>query len=148
MNYYQPRQRESDGRWDYTRRNDDHIHAVGYCAGWREWKDMQFLVDPAYNEHLRRQHEAQTLPHKDKYHSDGHATPDEASECYKSYLMDQRLRLNLTDANSMQKCQVCGKFTQLFAELDCKAWRLCETHNHRQAVEAIFEAPDRIISSY
>lgn len=32
MNYAQARQRESDGRWDYTVRNDDRIWRTGYCA--------------------------------------------------------------------------------------------------------------------
>jgi hypothetical protein len=32
MNYAQARQRESDGRWDWTVRNDDRIWASGPCA--------------------------------------------------------------------------------------------------------------------
>lgn len=32
MNYYQARQRESDGRWAFTCRNDDNIWPVGWCA--------------------------------------------------------------------------------------------------------------------
>lgn len=32
MNYEQARQRESDGRWDWTVRNDDRIWATGPCG--------------------------------------------------------------------------------------------------------------------
>lgn len=32
MNYYQARQRTNDNRWCYTRKNDDRVWAVGYCA--------------------------------------------------------------------------------------------------------------------
>jgi hypothetical protein len=33
MNYYMPRQRDTDKRWDYTCKNDNRIWPVGYCAG-------------------------------------------------------------------------------------------------------------------
>ena len=32
MNYYAARQRETDGRWDWTQMNDGHIWATGACA--------------------------------------------------------------------------------------------------------------------
>jgi hypothetical protein len=147
MNYYQARQREKDGRWDYTKRNDDDIHPVGYCAGWREWLTLANLTEEA-NEHYKRQWEAKVLLHRDKYHSDGHQTPEDAAECYKRYLLDQQLSLGRENHSSMHKCRVCGEFTHLFAEIDSQVWILCEHHNNRETVETLFEAPQQIISSY
>jgi hypothetical protein len=147
MNYYQARQREKDHRWDYTKGNDDDIRPVGYCAGWREWKPFD-LYDEAHNDQWKREWEEKLLPHKDKYHSDGHATAEEAAECYKRYLLDHRLKLNLKDPNSAHKCEACGDLTQFLADLDSHYWILCERHNNRETVETLFESPGAIISSY
>lgn len=41
MNYYKARQRESDGRWDYTCQNDGRVWSVGYCRKYKEWTKEQ-----------------------------------------------------------------------------------------------------------
>lgn len=143
MNYYEALQRKTDQRWDFTR----NAGATGYCAGWREWEPLK-IYDDAHNEHWKREWQEKILPHKDKYHSDGHATAEEAAECYKQYLLDQRLSMNRKSSNSMRKCGICGEFTQFFAELDFQLWHLCEAHNNRESIEKLFEAPGKIISSY
>jgi hypothetical protein len=143
VNYYEPLQRKTDQRWDFTK----NVYPTGYCAGWREWKPLE-IYDDAHNAHWKQEWETKILPHKDRYHSDGHATAEEAAECYKQYLLDRRLSLNRKSSNSMHKCKICGEFTQLFAELDLQLWHLCEAHNNRESIEKLFEAPGKIISSY
>ena len=68
---------------------------------------------------------------KDKFHADGHATADEACECYRQYLLDHRLILN-AKWDAQYKCKVCGEWTQCHASVGNTFYiNLCETHNNR-----------------
>lgn len=133
MNHFKARQRK-DGRWDYTCRNDNYIFPVGYCDEYRPLDD-RFPADPVYD------------ANKDKHHTSGHATPEEARECYNRYLLDQQLRLNLESTDTQRRCQVCQEWTSLFADLDCHIYELCEKHNNREEVEKLFKGVGEIWSS-
>lgn len=137
MNYYGPR--ETDGRWDYTCRNDGHIWPVGYCRAYKEFDTSIIPVSEAEQEEYR------ATAHK--HHSDGHATEEEACECYKQYLLDHKLRFG-TMSDQQLRCKVCEEWTQNYAEVDCQTWNLCDKHNSRETVEALMEAPGVIWSSW
>ena len=146
MKYYQARKRESDGRWDYTCRHDKYIYAVGYCAGWQEFKGIDGL-DPEVFDHFRRDYENKYRPLQSKYHEDGHATEAEAVECYRQYLLDTELKTMLDDEPG--DCKACGILTDYYALLPHGVrWHLCATHNNRFVIEKIYGSPTSIVSSY
>lgn len=146
MNYYQARKRETDGRWDFTCRNDDQIWPVGYCRAYRPFTGNElWMVGGA--EHAAYEN-AKEEPFKDKYHEDGHATADEAADCYRLYVLDHRIRLNEEAADEQRKCEVCGEWTTLRASVDHGAgWPLCVLHNNREEVEKLYPAVSQIWSS-
>lgn len=145
MNWYCARQRESDGRWDYTNRNSTGTYALGYCAGWRELDHEHlgkiFGVDrlPWFEQDLEKRR-----AHQGKYHADGHATAGEADACYRQYQLDNELRLHdpPADPDALHKCAVCGTFTAGMAEIG-EHWHrhLCDAHRTREAVAGLFLAP-------
>lgn len=141
MNYYRVRERQ-DGRFDMTVENDHRIQPVGYCAGWHDWPDWLQMMSP-------EQH-AQHLRDREKYHSTGHATAEEAAACYKQYVLDTRLRLHLRYADVQHRCAVCDAWTDGYAEVEMRHYTLCPEHNTRAQVEAMFTltADVEIVSSY
>jgi hypothetical protein len=133
MNYFGPRQRESTKRWDYTCRNDNRIWPVGYCAGWRDYTAEErrqcMMNDVWYANYESR---------RASYHTDGHATSDEACECYKQYQLDDGLRFG-EDSSSQKKCQVCEAWTTKRAMVGgYRSFVLCEAHATREEVEKLF----------
>lgn len=131
MNYFAARQRECDKRWDYTCKRDGVIYPVGYCAGWRE-PQPGILTPGQIKEWLN-----EAIPHQDKFHNDGHATAEEARECYKQYLLDFSLHLNC-DASVALKCEMCDSLTTKRAKVDSSTWALCDVHRTRENVEALY----------
>ena len=115
MNYYTALQRETSKKWDYTRRNGDSIHAIGYCSG---------------------------ADRGDKYHNDGHETEGEAQKCYKEYLLDKELRLEgheLADTKRMCEHDGCEVWTSKMAEISpTRSFILCDEHRTREVVSGLF----------
>lgn len=145
MNYYGPRQRETNGRWDYTNRNDDRIYPVGYCAGWREHSP------DVLGEAVAARLNADIEPFRDKYHKDGHPTADDACACYRDYLLDQHLRLvrwdhtvngELLRPGTLELCHAdgCTEYTAHHATISkvLERWPLCDEHLSREEVEKLF----------
>lgn len=142
MNYFSARQRQ-DERWDYTCMHGQ-IYPVGYCRPWRDWTDEELARIGWSRDHpgLVRDRD---FAHK--HHGDGHTTSEEACECYKEYLLDHDLHLMKEDGDTQRRCEVCGRWTQLYAVLKMHVWYLCEEHNSREAVEKLFPTPGEIWSS-
>jgi hypothetical protein len=144
MRYYAAKQRKTDGKWDYTMTSGDFTQPVGYCASFVDWTPQQLKAlglegtDPILT--LARSH-------REKHHECGHETQSEAEECYKTYTMDQRLRLMVVNEEVQRKCEVCGKWTGLSAMIDTKMWDLCEDHNNFLEVEKLYVAPAEIWKS-
>lgn len=133
MRHYAPRKRQTDGKWDYTCRLDDYIYPVGYCNEYREFNtDLIHVSESEIKEYAAT---------KDKHHTHGHDTEEEACNCYREYLLDHRLRLGRKWDGAQHQCKVCGEWTQGYAEIDMKTWDLCDQHNNRTEVEKLFEAP-------
>lgn len=80
---------------------------------------------------------------------EGHATEQEARECYKRYVLDHRLSLDpRLDATSQHKCKVCGAWTTGMALVDEHAmFSLCDEHRTREHVAELYEAPSEIWST-
>src|SRR5688572_23248514 len=102
MNYYAARQRLKDQRWDYTL-ND---RPYGYC---REYVDPDQYPE-SIREYMTENEVQKTRAFQHKYHRDGHATEQEACDCYKEYMLDHHLQLDREDCNSQHKCQKCGEW--------------------------------------
>ena len=143
MNYYKARQRK-DGRWDYTCMNDGHIWPIGYCSKYVDPMDYNF---PGHEVFQTEHHLAKARANKDKHHEDGHATADEACDCYRRYLLDEKIRLGGHHENTQHKCVVCGEWTEMYADVNYQFWDLCEKHNNRQEVEKLFESVGECWSS-
>jgi len=134
MNHNCARQR-TDGRWDYTRNS----RPWGYCREHRPIpEDAKWI--PA--EIAKRENEKMAAL-ADNFHTTGHATEEEACECYKKYLLDTQLELQTEEpanASQQHRCQVCKKFTACHAQ--CGAYRLftlCPEHQTREEVEKLLE---------
>lgn len=85
----------------------------------------------------KSKNEAEAFKHK--YHTNGHATLEEACECYKSYQLDHSLRMDQVTSSTMHKCQVCGTWTQAIATVG--PWLhfyLCDDHRNREEVAKLF----------
>jgi len=131
MNYYMARQRKDSLRWDFTCKNDGRIFPVGYCAGGQVWCQAKG-------------------EHADKYHDGGHATAEEAAECYRQYQLDNHLRFDAGEgARVLRVCEHpdCEEFTGGTASVQYKVLNLCDAHRTREVVEQLYEAATQITSS-
>lgn len=141
MNYYAAKQRQSDMKWDYTCSNNNFTQPIGYCSEYIDWTPelLSRLGVPYDHPSFEKQRNFQH-----KHHNCGHETKQEARECYREYLLDQKLKLMCENAETQIRCKICGKWTNLYAEIETNMWNLCEEHNNRKEIEKIFEAPDEI----
>lgn len=127
------KQRQSDKRWDFTVSSDEEhwCHATGYCAGFEHPDE----IDKKSEEHgwpkLRPEERDRMLEHQAKFHSDGHATAKEASDCHDEYELDFELRFG-EEADTQKKCASCGEFTTGRATLGTFGhYVLCKAHQTR-----------------
>lgn len=142
MNHDAARKREKDGRWDYTRlTGQGRIYPIGYCAGWsdpREWTKVLPVE-------MREQEYTRLAPFEGHYHTDGHATAEEARECYKRFLLDTKLGFNRwehdTLPGALHICEepACTEYTAHQASIGghMLLWHLCEAHLTREVVEGL-----------
>lgn len=133
-----------DGRWDYVHANSSGTFATGYCAGWIDWTPEQLIetlgCSPEDAPIRAALLNATTAPHRAKYHSDGHATPEEARKCYTLYELDQSLIFRTT--GQVQKpCSVhgCGRWTPHFGVMGFHTIWLCDDHKNRQYVDVVLQ---------
>lgn len=141
MQFFAPRQRQSDGRWDYTRENNHGVFSIGYCAGWCEYTENDFVnLGNSFRE-LALQEQAELAKFKAKYHKDGHTCANDALRCYRIYVLDTQLKLDVKLFETQKKCAVCSAWTDGVAELGYAAlYYLCDTHRVRKVVEDLYLA--------
>lgn len=146
MNYFEPRQRKTTMRWDFTCLNDGRVWPVGYCDGdFDKVRERILKCDILPN---REAEVTKLQKFASKYHSNGHATFEEAVECYRQYQLDQHLRLNKQENPSeLRKCAVCDAWTGHEADISMTTFDLCEQHLNRDQVEKLFKGSSNIISS-
>jgi len=134
MRHSAPLQRK-DGRWVYTTSRCP----TGYCTPYEPPTHKvasMFSEDP---DGFIAESIAQEKPFLGNYHDDGHATEEEACECYKRYMLDHKLRLGQKYENQMFRCRVCKEFTQGYAGVGpWTMFSLCDAHNNREEVEKLY----------
>lgn len=134
MNHLVALERKSDGRWDYTYNG----HAWGYCRAWEPLTPNGVLTQD-----LCDQHNTKMEPFLAKFHSDGHATKEEACHCYKEYLLDTHLFLPAKEPENPSqafKCKVCGVWTACMAQVGSyQIFHLCPEHSTREHVAALLK---------
>lgn len=140
MNFFAPRQRSGDGRWDYTSENSAGIFSIGYCAGWTEHTPEQ--IRDTLGSHLIEmvlKEQEQSKKFLTKYHRDGHKTASEAIRCYRNYVLDTQLRLDIKLFETQKKCGVCSTWTDGVAEVDhFTRFFLCDAHRVREIVAELY----------
>jgi len=129
MNHYAARPRKNHERWDYTIRQHDYVFATGYCQGWQDFdvNGITRFMGADGVEWARRDHEAKAA-FKDKYHTDGHSTEEDACACYRTYLLDHArfgVRTTGWGGCEVERCDVPGKFG---AQIGGRLIPLCATH--------------------
>lgn len=138
---YQPRQRESDKKWDMTVSSDDEgwCHAVGYCREWpyRGVDPKMAEISPQFEIDYEREMK-EALPHRDKYHTHGHETAAEASKCWREYQLDNELRF-YEDDDEKKRCEVCQEWTGGRADVGWEHHILCKEHQTREHYASITE---------
>lgn len=134
MNHLCARQRKADGRWDYT------YNGVpwGYCREYQPLAEDGRIISAEMARHENEKMD----PLKVHFHTDGHATEQEACDCYKRYMLDTALRLQPTEpenASQQNRCRVCNKFTACHAGVGPYFLvTLCPEHQTREHVESVF----------
>jgi len=119
VNYYAARQRQDNGKWDFTCMNDGRGRPVGYCA-------------EAGGSHHDTEEEAQACYRK--YLLDTRVR-------YRSHKEGE--------AGTYEKCKVCGKLTNGYAEVGhLSIYFLCQEHQTREALEEVYGEVGEIWSSW
>lgn len=136
MNHLAPRQRRTDGRWDYTL----NARPWGYCRAYEPIPEEEGGSVPL---HWAREWNAKLEPLRGKFHTDGHATSEEACRCYAEYLLDTHAHYYAQEppnATQQRKCQVCGAWTACTAQVGAYHYfTLCPAHCNREAVAELLE---------
>lgn len=128
MKHYQPRQRLSDGRWDYCCED----MPTGYCCPFFDWRETPALAHMDFSDEDPKV--VAMIANRDKHHTNGHETSEEACECYRQYLLDHRVH-ELT-ADEARACEECGEWTDHLVEIvNFQIMHLCEKHSSREFVE-------------
>lgn len=145
--YFGPLQRQDNMRWDYTRRTGSTgPYPIGYCAGWRDYTDQDYEeMKKKLGEHIvaemKRDLEKRE-PFKEKYHFDGHATAEEAMECYDRYRLDHDLEF-FEREDVQRKCAICEAWTtgmgSFRGEHFGEHWPLCKEHQTKENVEELLK---------
>jgi hypothetical protein len=79
---------------------------------------------------------------------EGHATPEEAREHYRLYLLDNA-KYDGTLQGEQRQCEVCGLWTQATAYMPLNMERhiLCNEHCNRETLDTVMHRVGQIISS-
>lgn len=141
--FFQPRERKNDGRFDYTVcTGSTEPHPIGYCRGWRE--ETRESLTERFGANLAEaiaQEQEELRPFKDKFHTDGHATSEEAEACYREFQLDTLLTFR-DEPNTQKKCAACGDWTTGYGELRGDLVHrapLCVAHQTRADMKAALE---------
>ena len=140
---HMPRQRQSDGRWDYTVSSDEEgwAHASGYCVGWEDPEVTNAKLKERFGDHylMRPDEIEKKLLFKDKFHSDGHATAEEAEECHRQYELDFEVRVH-TSPDTQKKCAICEAWTSDQVVVgEFRFFSLCSMHQGRTHLEKLLK---------
>ncbi len=136
MNHLCAKQRQADGRWDYTCNG----HPYGYCRQYTPIPEDGSMGIPA---EIAKQENEKMEPFLEKFHDIGHATEAEARECYKQYILDTKLRLvpvEPVNASQQNRCEVCKRFTACHVTIGpYRMFTLCPDHQNRETLAGLLK---------
>jgi hypothetical protein len=139
MNYEQPRQIQDGpnvGKWHWTTRNDNEIHAAGYCASWE-------LCPVGHDiESLGRDFECDTCEGKGIVTKadpcPGHETAEDAAEHFRQYRIARAEFVSVKDADAsmLMRCTMCEKHTASYMHIpgEIHLESVCDDHHGRDAL--------------
>ncbi len=133
------RQRDYDKRWDFAVSSDEEgwAHPDGYCAGWRSPEETDALAAEKGWPLLSKEGAEAIRLNRDKFHSDGHATAEEAEACHREYVLDFELT-RYEEKDVHRKCDSCGTFTPGRVALgQFERFNLCPSHQSREDVKRV-----------
>lgn len=116
-----------DGRWDWT----TNRRAVCYCGGWHEWTEEEAKRIGFPLDYLQKKQAKEDGAFKDKYHTEGHSTQEEAERCFRQFCLDHATKGTIS--NQQLKCKVCDNWTQTYMGNGHHGYQfshimLCEEH--------------------
>lgn len=78
----------------------------------------------------------------------GHATPDEAREHYRLYLLDHATYDGFLN-DEQRRCERCGKWTQHYASIPINMERhiLCDEHCNRETLDVVMHRVGQAVGS-
>lgn len=135
MNYEQARERKADGRWDWTNMRDGLIWATDYCAGFKPYAEICAALGMPNSPKAAERHDR----YKDKYHTDGHATREEAERCHYDYQIDHAREFKI-GPDTQRKCAYpdCEAWTQNGLQIgNYELYLLCDGHRDRDGLERV-----------
>lgn len=148
MNYDQARQKQSDGKWHYTSRNGNHVHAIGYCSPRKLCPDCPAALPRA---------DCKTCGGRGLIDCEnpcpGHDTAEEAEEHYRQYLLDNATyRGGGDDPDTLHRCEAegCTAHTAGSAQVGWgvpRYYHLCDAHRNRETLDKLVERPGVCIHS-
>lgn len=125
MRHYCAQQQTQTGKWDYCCGDQP----VGYCAGFPS-AECTVLPPEVWQSYL-----AECEPFRDKYHTAGHDTEEEACDCYLEYLLDRECR-EWESSSEQRKCRECGTWTTHMVQVgQCWMENLCSEHATRELIK-------------
>lgn len=129
---YMPRQRKSDMRYDYTVSSDEEgwAYPTGYCGGWRDPEEYNKKYGAMGG--FSASEIEKTRAHRQNFHEDGHATAEEAEECYLNYQLDFDVRWS--EVEPSRKCAVaeCAELATWVARMEpFHRFFFCPAHQTR-----------------
>jgi RecJ-like exonuclease len=125
------------------------VRAVGYCSPWE--------ICPDCKDKLPHQAEAQNCQLcqgkgliKSEHPCPGHATPEEAEEHYKQYLLDHSEFYSKTKEWPKDKCNVakCENEGTIYGRMGNNDYLLCDLHATKEALSDVYGQVGQIWSSY
>ena len=143
MRYYMARElRDSVGNatglFHYTVSHNEDVHPVGYCAGWTYDTPAPRWMGAGMEEMLRKERE-RALPFREKFHTNGHRSRDEACGCYRAFLLDLRTTYDGRFDDRQEKCLACHAWTQGYATVEgTEVFVLCDAHRDRGTLETLY----------
>lgn len=139
MFHFAPRLRRMDGRFEYTVACRGVSVPVGYCKAYVPYTSAQAHWLGRTLDELERGDPF-------SYHSEGHATKEEACACYRRYLLDTSLKF-YRDSDVLARempCHVCRLPTLWIGEIPFLGrWHLCPHHQIRDVLS--LRIPDSVL---
>jgi len=134
MIHYKARARAKDGRFDYTAAyGHGGIIPVGFCKAWTDPATWGLPLSDAYI--------SQYNSHKDRFHSDGHATAEEAEHCHYEYELAMEVSEFSGPNDTLHRCTFpgCEIFTSLGLRIGgFRSFDLCDQHRNDAGLRAAY----------